>query len=265
MNAIEKQFAKIGARVRVGNSRNPWRRRDEYALSIDVRRDKHGEYFDILKGNEVVLNIPHTLPDARHLVLSAKDNDGSHQFLCGHDERHWFVAAVPESTPASGVVSAMEALKPTEIALRQDRAKMKAKKRNKRHNEVFIRQGEWFFVPEPNFNPGKTPILAHEPLTRGRGSKPHMVDELVRFGGEQVYVSYLYPNGLPASEHNKLLKEDPEYRKVNANPMVKDPTVYVRGRIRHPDHKTIRLDGWHRVFMNTEAQSRAMRNVAFLD
>jgi len=41
--------------------------------------------------------------------------------------------------------------------------------------------------------------------------------------------------------------------------------VYVRGRIRHPAHVTITLRGWHRVVMNTEGQSRAMRNVAFLD
>ena len=33
----------------------------------------------------------------------------------------------------------------------------------------------------------------------------------------------------------------------------------------HADHKTITLHGWHRVLMNTENQSRAMRNVAFLD
>ena len=41
--------------------------------------------------------------------------------------------------------------------------------------------------------------------------------------------------------------------------------VYVKGRIRHPDHASIRLYGWHRVLMNTEGQSKAMRNVAFLD
>jgi hypothetical protein len=41
--------------------------------------------------------------------------------------------------------------------------------------------------------------------------------------------------------------------------------VFVRGRIRHPDHKAVTLHGWHRVVMNTEGQSRAMRHVAFLD
>jgi hypothetical protein len=35
--------------------------------------------------------------------------------------------------------------------------------------------------------------------------------------------------------------------------------------IRHDDQATITLEGWHRVLMNTEGQSKAMRNVAFLD
>jgi hypothetical protein len=47
--------------------------------------------------------------------------------------------------------------------------------------------------------------------------------------------------------------------------MRRDAFVYVRGRIRHPDHRTVVLHGWHRVVMNTESQSKAMRNVAFLD
>ena len=41
--------------------------------------------------------------------------------------------------------------------------------------------------------------------------------------------------------------------------------VYVKGRVRHADHATITLHGWHQVVMNTEGQSKAMRNVAFLD
>jgi hypothetical protein len=47
--------------------------------------------------------------------------------------------------------------------------------------------------------------------------------------------------------------------------MTRDAEVYVRGRIRHADHKTVTLNGWHRVYMNTETQAVAMRNVAFLD
>src|SRR5262249_12279448 len=47
--------------------------------------------------------------------------------------------------------------------------------------------------------------------------------------------------------------------------MRRNPGVYVRGRVRHADRATITLHGWHRVVMNTEGQSKAMRNLAFLD
>jgi hypothetical protein len=47
--------------------------------------------------------------------------------------------------------------------------------------------------------------------------------------------------------------------------MMRNPEAYVRGRISHPDHKTIALHIWHKVVMNTEGQSEAMRDVVFLD
>jgi len=47
--------------------------------------------------------------------------------------------------------------------------------------------------------------------------------------------------------------------------MVRNARVYVKGAIRHPDHATIHLPYWHQVVMNTETQSRAMAEVAFLD
>ncbi len=47
--------------------------------------------------------------------------------------------------------------------------------------------------------------------------------------------------------------------------MQRNPGVFVKGRVSHPDHRTIHLRGWHRVVMNTETQAPAMRHVAFLD
>ena len=53
--------------------------------------------------------------------------------------------------------------------------------------------------------------------------------------------------------------------KWNWQVMRRNSEVYVKGRIRHPDHQTLVLPDWHRVVMNTENQSRAMQHVAFLD
>lgn len=34
--------------------------------------------------------------------------------------------------------------------------------------------------------------------------------------------------------------------------MTRDAVVYVRGRVRHDDHATIRLRDWHRVYLNSD-------------
>jgi hypothetical protein len=36
-------------------------------------------------------------------------------------------------------------------------------------------------------------------------------------------------------------------------------------KVRHPDHKTIYLDGWHRVYMNRERFAPHVKQIAFLD
>jgi hypothetical protein len=47
--------------------------------------------------------------------------------------------------------------------------------------------------------------------------------------------------------------------------LVRDPAVFAKGAIRHPDHATIELSTWHQVLMNTEHAARAMQHVAFID
>jgi hypothetical protein len=88
---------------------------------------------------------------------------------------------------------------------------------------------------------------------------------LVRFGGETVYVSNKYPNGVTQAEHRKLISRKSELAKDNWVTQRRNPAVFVRGTVRHPDHKTIVLNGWHQVLMNTETQAVAMRHVAFID
>jgi hypothetical protein len=108
-------------------------------------------------------------------------------------------------------------------------------------------------------------VLRNEPLTRGTGSKPHWAEFAYRRGGEVVYVSQQYPGGLISASYQKLLKTNPNAKSWSWRPMTRNPEVFVRGRIRHPDHQVITLHCWHSVLMNTESQARAMRHVAFLD
>jgi hypothetical protein len=268
---IKAKFEKLGARAKIRPPvQNRWRPAPSRVV-IDLRRDRHGEFFDIQADSDADVEVLDLQPRDRHLLLMVRQPnqrpglpDAKEKFLCGHDERHWFVAGIPEKAPVSSVVTAKEALKPDLVRDRERGKKGKRRKRLRRKTDVFIRQGEWFFIPAPDVQVNDKLILPHEPIRRGRG-KPHMCEELYRDGGTSVYVCGQFPNGLRVDEYRKLLKANPKAAKWGWRTMARDPLVYVRGKISHPDHATIRLSGWHRVEMNTENRSRAMASVAFLD
>lgn len=266
MNAhlLERHFAIIGARAKL---RTDTRRNRTSGASIDIGTDRFGEFFDIaaVQPEAVDVNVVDAQPRLRHLVLMSRDDDGKHKFLCGHDERHWFVAAVPETAAVSTVATAMEALKPVDVRRLQRQVAVKPRKLNRRRNEVFVRQGEWFFLPVGGkFQLSKYFILRNEPLRRGAG-KPHFVEELFRDGGETVYVSTQHPNGLTSAQYERAISRQPQLRQLHWVVQRRNPRVFVRGKVRHADHKTIVLHDWHQVLMNTETQAIAMRNVAFID
>jgi hypothetical protein len=258
---LETMFERMGARVKV---RETVSRRG--LAGIDIRSDKEGEYFviGIEATDPVEYEVVDIRPRQKHLLLMARRDSGKQKFLCGHDERHWFVCAVPGAS-VSNVVSAMEALQPTEVRVAVGRKVKRAKDRLRRRNEAFVRQGEWFFVPAPELNVNPKLILRDEPISRGRGGKPHMCQFLYRTGGELVYVCSSYPRGLTASEYASLLNSKPTARGWSWTRMQRDASAYVCGRVWHPDHKTVVLEGWHRVLMNTENLAPGARAVVFLD
>jgi hypothetical protein len=163
------------------------------------------------------------------------------------------------------VRAAKEALKPAEVRAAQARQGLRAEAGNRRKNAAYRRQGEWFFLPAPDLKVDEALVLHDEPITRGNGGKPHWCDFCYRTGGETVYVSMQRPGGIPEADYRRLLEDRPEASNWRWRVMRRNAEVYVRGRVRHADHRTITLRGWHRVLMNTESQSRAMQNVAFLD
>jgi hypothetical protein len=260
MQLLEHKFGLMGARVKVGEQSRLSRENGQF--TVDVRSDRRGEYFDIrvVENRQVEINVLDVRPEVRHLLLMAPGG----KFLCGYDERHWFVAAVPGSK-ASNVKTAMEALKPVAVRLEEIRKRLRTKDRFRRKNSAFLRQGEWFFVPAPELKVSQLLVMRNEPLSRGAGSKPHMCEYIYRTGGQTVYVSRERPNGITEAQYHKLIATNSRARNWNWRMMRRDMRVYARGRVWHLDHKTIYLDSWHRVFMNTENQAPAMRNVVFLD
>jgi len=225
------------------------------------------EFFEIVRppGSEAEVAVLDVQPADRHLLLLVREGAEKSKFLCGHDERHWFVAGIPESAPVGTVRQAKEALKPAEVRLAQALKGLRAEARSRRRNVAYIRQGEWFFLPTPDRVVDPKLVLRDEPLTRGNGGKPHWAEFCYRTGGETVYVCARYPNGVTEARYKSLLAGNPKAKGWGWRIMRRNPGVFVRGRIRHADHKTVVLRDWHRVLMNTEGQSKAMRNVAFLD
>lgn len=271
---LENKFERIGARVRIRPLEVPrfsvWSRIREPAdgVRLDVLSDRHGEMFDVEVGPRRELAVIDVRPRERHLLLMVRNEQtgAKEKFPCGHDERHWFVAAVP-GDGVSNVATAMEALKPAVARASQDRAGVRRRNRNRRHNAGFVRQGEWFFVPAPRFDASGLAVLHNEPLRRGgdrRGGKPHWVDEVARTGGELVYVSRAAPTGVTEDVYRNMLKVR-SMSGISWTTMRRNARVFARGRVRHSDHATILLPGWHEVLINREGEAPAMRHVVFLD
>jgi hypothetical protein len=233
----------MGARLKI---QGPIVRQAE-RVRIDVRKDDEGEFFDVRCHDGVVPEILDVQPAARHLVLMVRDGRAKNKFLLGHDERHWFAAAVP-GNDVRDVRTAIASLRPTEVEGRRA-----------------IRQGEWFFVAAHGVSDKGAVIHRNEPLSRGGGSKPHICQEAMRHGGTTVMVSSEYPTGISPERYERLISAEPAARSLSWRSMTRDAEVYARGEVRHRDHRTVRLDGWHRVYMNRERFAAHARQIAFLD
>jgi hypothetical protein len=139
----ERRFAAIGARVKVIRTTH------DDAARIDVGSDRHGEFFEIrwAGGAGFSLDVVEADRDDRSLLLLVREGGEKSKFLCGFDERHWFVAAVPETARGvTGVASAKDELQPP--AVREAVAWVRPRDRFRRRNAAYGRQGEWFFLPQ---------------------------------------------------------------------------------------------------------------------
>ena len=252
---LKRHFEKIGARVKFRPLLRNHNRTDSGNISfiIDINNDKRGSYFDIAMSSHArEFEVLQTLPKERHLLLYSREGQ---RFLCGHDERHWFVA------PIEGAVSSVRAAKQSLFppAVRAQARNLRPGDVDNRRNAIFKRQGEWFFLPT-NREFHNLVVLKNEPLQRTSASTPHICQELIREGGELVYIvrGRVYTD----KRYKKRKKCDPNFDRHGFQTMIRNPEVYARGYVRHKDHATIKLKGWHRVFINAELTTSS---VSFLD
>jgi hypothetical protein len=267
MNAksLVSRFAAIGARFKV---RPDASQSSSESYVMDILRDRHGQFFELRVTDRVQGTVDATVLQSdlndRHLLLLIRRTDEPNRkdrFLCGHDEREWFVAAVPGT--ASTVRQAKNALQPRIVRAALTRHRVRERERYLRKNDAFRRQGEWFFVPEPR-PVRESLVLRNEPIRRGLG-KPHIVEQLYREGGELVYVCSEHPNGVTEEQYRAILGRRESASSWDWRTMRRNPRVYARGAVRHPDHATIRLSVWCRVVLNTETDAPSMPRMAFLD
>ncbi|HET6410038.1 MAG TPA: hypothetical protein VFG14_19260 [Chthoniobacteraceae bacterium] len=256
----------MGARFRVVRPESLLRSRRRIDYALDIVSDRHGQSFELQLSEErekqLEINVLQCERRDRHLLLLVKSPVAKDRFLCGHDEREWFVAAVPGT--ASNVVQAKLALQPEGVRHAADLAGLSTRERIRRHNRAFLRQGEWFFIPAPGLHVDPRLILKDEPIRRGAG-KPHMVAEAYRTGGERVLICNRHPNGVSETEYKRILASTPGAQGWGWQRRMRNAAVYARGPVRHRDHATLTLHDWHQVLMNTESNTRQMANLAFID
>jgi len=147
------------------------------------------------------------------------------------DERHYFICQLPQ--PATTVVEAHRILRPE--AVRRD---------------AVVRQGEYFFREldlenrgriDAMVRGGKWPVrrkISLGTLFGRREGNPHVADEVVVV---------------------------PDLRAFEATGYMLPGNVYVRGLVRHVDHKTVRFSSWAEVFRNTEAVETRRDRVQWVD
>jgi len=186
-------------------------------IAIDIRRDKAGEFFEIRTGpgSRQEIDVLNLQPREKHLVLLSRQFDVQYEllakqkFLCGRDEKHWFVAAIPENEPVSTVIGAKIALNPEEVRTREQALGVSCKESFRRKNAAYERQGECFFS-EPHVSADSLHILRNEPLSRGNGSKAHIVEQCAIAPEEKRCTS---PGSIPSAF---LPRNKSGYRNVSA-------------------------------------------------
>lgn len=259
---IESGFRGAGARVKLGPIDERLAGHIPQPMSIDVVEDEVGEYFDVRRSREVVLAVVDVQPDDRHLVLSAWNSVGEDRFLCGHDEYHWFVAALPSETEIETVAAAKEALKPDLVKQLEHR---RQRGRKHRRHDVFVRQGEWFFTACPHASVDLRRVVRDGVLVRGEGSKPHYCEFLYE-DGEREYECSRYPKlAFFETEYRHLLRTRRKAKQWNWKQLTFQPDIFVKGWIRHVDHSPLFLDVWHQVTKNREAEDLSMSRLVYRD
>ena len=244
---LNAKFARIGARLRIAD-RPANRFRPAGPVALDVRADRRGEFFEVARraGENPAVEVLDIRPADRHLLLLVRDGTEKGKFLCGHDERHWFVAAVPEAAPVGTVRQAMEALKPPEVRAAQAVERDQRTGRDPPQDGRLRPPGGVVFRPGPGFRRRPPAGPDERAPAAGVGREAALGGPLLPDRrGDGLRVPQVPERGdrgrVPGSSCN------PQAANWGWRVMRRNPGVYVTGRVRHAGPPDDPLRGWHRV------------------
>ena len=154
-------------------------------------------------------------------IIKRMSTKNARTFLMGLDERQLFI-----SQTTSPVTTVDEAHKSLGNVVQVHNAKRKG--------SAADRQGEWFFLETTaeerrwiNEAIRSNAVAVHRKVSIGAGGNPHTADEMV---------------DIPASVQHKLEHGWPVRRNMR----------FIKGCVRHVDHKTVRFPHWRLVISNNE-------------
>ena len=178
----------------------------------------------------------------KHFIIKRKTSSEKRHFLMGVDERQLFVAQL--KTGVTNIEEARKQLGNTVLFHEGPRRMTPG------------RQGEWFFVEATKeqeaalnllLEKKRIFILEKENIGRHAGrprGNPHVADELVVLpANKKIMVE---------AQSSKWANKNKDLSKVEPIYPIRDKEVFVRGCIRHRDHKTIKYTRWHQVILNNE-------------
>lgn len=183
----------------------------------------------IAPSDKIVQRIPGKY---EQVVVERKTPNVKRHFLVGHDEREYFISQLPRAVTT--VARAHEILRPRTGAVE--------------------RQGEWFFyetTPEEDVLIEKNLHLVTRKSPVGPGGKPHVADERLWIPVRPQQIPTVEGAAWPA-DASALLPAGRWTHNMFPGGAAVVGYVYVRGKIRHPDHATVEFLRWMKVRLNTE-------------
>lgn len=163
-----------------------------------------------------------------HVIVRQTTDGAMRYFLMGVDERQLFIAQL---TNAATTVDGARKLLGRTVQFAE----------GKRKGSSLDRQGEWFFLETSQGQRDhidqliqQNKISVHKKAVIGtfasRGGKPHTADELVSLPLNKISEKARLAHGFP----------------------VRSRQIYIRGAVRHSDHKTVKFSQWREVIANNE-------------